>query len=63
MGTIEKEVIETIGDEPKEIMDERQKLDCIFDDEPLGFEKDLILKPKRSRLKILWRKLIWEMDQ
>jgi len=37
IGTIEKDVVETISEEPKEIMVEGQKLGVIFDDELLGF--------------------------
>jgi len=36
-----------------------QRLDCVFDDEPLSFEKDLLCRPKRSNLRILWKKLTW----
>jgi len=34
---LKKYVFETIGEQPKEIIVEGQKLDCIFYDEPLGF--------------------------
>jgi len=47
IGTIEKDDVEAINEEPKEIMVEGQKLDCIFDDEPLGFEKDPSLSAKK----------------
>ncbi len=47
IGIIEKDVIETVGDEPKEIMVDDQKLDCIFCYEPLGFEKDPSLETKK----------------
>jgi len=32
-GTIEKDVVKVISEEPKQIMVEGQNLDCIFDDE------------------------------
>jgi len=47
IGTIEKDVVKTINEEPKEIMVGGQKLDCIFDDEPLSFEKDPSLVTKK----------------
>jgi ATP:corrinoid adenosyltransferase len=47
IGTIKKDAVETINEEPKEIMVECQKLDCIFYDEPLGFEKDPSFETKK----------------
>ena len=45
--TIEKDDAETVGEEPKEIMVEGQKLDYIFYDELLGFEKDPNFETKK----------------
>lgn len=58
IGTIEKDAIETIGDEPKEIIYEGQRLDCVFDDEPLGFEKD----PSLETTKIQAQNPLEEID-
>jgi len=37
--TLGEDIVETFNAEPKEIMVDGQKLDCVFDDEPLGFRK------------------------
>ena len=47
VGTIEKGTFETFTEEPKEMMVEGQKLDCVFDDGPLGFEKDPSIENKK----------------
>jgi hypothetical protein len=47
IGTIEKDDVEFNSEEPKEIMVEGQKLDYIFDDDPLGFEKDPSVSTKK----------------
>lgn len=47
VGTIEKSSFETFTEEPKEMMVEGQKLDYVFDDEPLGFENDSSLESKK----------------
>ena len=40
IGTIAKDGVEPINKEPEEVMVEGQRLDCIYDDETLGFAKD-----------------------
>jgi len=47
VGIIEKDTVEAFTEEPKEIMVEGQKLDYVFDDEPLGLEKDSSLGNKK----------------
>jgi len=37
---MQKEVIETLVEDTIEDLVDDQKLDCIYDDEPLGFEED-----------------------
>jgi len=37
---LKKEVIETLIEDTKDDLVDGQKLDCIYDDEPLGFAKD-----------------------
>lgn len=37
---------------------EIQRLDCIYDDEALGIEKDLVALATKIQPKILWKKLI-----
>jgi len=37
---LHKEVIETLVEDTKDDLVDGQRLDCIYDDEPLGFEKD-----------------------
>ena len=47
VGTIEKGTSETFTKEPKEMMVEGQKLDCIFDGEPSEFEDNLFPTNKK----------------
>jgi hypothetical protein len=47
VGTIKKDAFETFTKEPKEMMVKGQKLDCIFDDEPVGFEEEPPLANKK----------------
>jgi len=37
---LQKEVIETLAEDTKDDVVDDQRLDCIYDDEPLGFEED-----------------------
>ena len=39
---LQKEAIETITQDTTNDLVDGQRLDCIYDDEPLGFEKDLL---------------------
>jgi len=47
VGTIKKDTLEAFTEEPKKMMVEGQKIDCVFDDEPLRFEKDSSLANKK----------------
>jgi len=47
IGTIGEDTIESFSEEPKEIMVDGQNIDCVFDDEPLGFEKDPSIMNKK----------------
>jgi len=37
---LQKEVIETLAEDTIDDLVDDQKLDCLYDDEPLGFEED-----------------------
>jgi len=41
VGTTKRGTLKTLNEEPKEMIVKGQKLDCVFDDEPSGFEKVL----------------------
>lgn len=46
---MQKEVIETPVEDTKDDLVDGQRLDCIYDDEPLGFEKDLLGSTTKMR--------------
>jgi uncharacterized protein (DUF2461 family) len=55
---LQKEVIETTVEDATDDLINDQKLDCIYDDEPLGFEED----PMGSTIKMKARDPLEEVD-
>jgi len=55
---LQKEVIETLAEDTIDDLVDDQKLDCIYDDEPLGFEED----PMRSTTKMRAHDPLEEVD-
>jgi len=46
---LQKEVIETLVEDIIDDLVDDQKLDCIYDDEPLGFEEDPMASTTKMR--------------
>jgi len=54
----QEEYIGKINDDFQYSSMENQRLDCIYDGKPLGFEKIQWGQPRKCRHKTLWKKLI-----